>query len=99
MRIPNAVDAAERGAVIRTRTRCIRAERGAAWRLVLDVRGRRDLASARVLINATGPWIKLFASSVLQGLYYVEGRHRWGVEPLLLVVAGGAASAVRTKRP
>jgi glycerol-3-phosphate dehydrogenase len=60
-----ALDAAERGAVIRTRTRCIRAERGAAWRLVLDTRGRRDVASARVLVNATGPWLKLFATSVL----------------------------------
>jgi glycerol-3-phosphate dehydrogenase len=62
----NALDAAERGAVIRTRTRCIRAERGAAWRLVLEVRGRRDLATARVLVNATGPWIKLFAVEVLR---------------------------------
>ncbi len=62
----NAVDAAERGAVIRTRTRCIRAERGTAWRLVLEVRGRRDLASARVLVDATGPWIKLFAGEVLR---------------------------------
>jgi glycerol-3-phosphate dehydrogenase len=60
-----ALDAAERGAVIRTRTRCIRAERGAAWRLVLETRGRRDLATARVLVNATGPWLKLFASGVL----------------------------------
>jgi glycerol-3-phosphate dehydrogenase len=60
-----AVDAAERGAVIRTRTRCIRAERGAVWRLMLETRGRRDLASARVLVNATGPWLKLFASRVL----------------------------------
>ena len=60
-----ALDAAERGAVIRTRTRCIRAERSAAWRLVLDMRGRRDVASARVLVNATGPWLKLFATSVL----------------------------------
>ena len=34
----NALDAAERGAVIRTRTRCLRAERGDEWRLVLDVR-------------------------------------------------------------
>ena len=41
--------------VIRTRTRCIGAERGDAWRLVLDVRGRRDVATARVLVNATGP--------------------------------------------
>ena len=41
------------------------AERGAAWRLVLDTRGRRDVASARVLVNATGPWLKMFATSVL----------------------------------
>ncbi len=60
-----ALDAAERGAVIRTRTRCIRAERGAAWRLVLDRRGRRDVASAHILVNATGPWLKLFATNVL----------------------------------
>jgi glycerol-3-phosphate dehydrogenase len=62
----NAVDAAERGAVIRTRTRCIGAERGETWRLVLEVRGRRDIATARVLVNATGPWLKLFAANVLR---------------------------------
>ena len=62
----NALDAAERGAVIRTRTRCIRAERGADWRLVLEVRRRRDLATARVLVDATGPWIKQFAGEVLR---------------------------------
>jgi glycerol-3-phosphate dehydrogenase len=60
-----ALDAAERGAVIRTRTRCTDAERRDAWRLVLDVRGRRDVATARVLVNATGPWLKLFAAGVL----------------------------------
>jgi glycerol-3-phosphate dehydrogenase len=62
----NAVDAAERGARIRTRTRCIGAERGNVWRLVLEVRGRRDIATARVLVSATGPWIKLFAANVLR---------------------------------
>ncbi len=62
----NAVDAAERGAVIRTRTRCIGADRGEAWRLTLEVRGRRDIATARALVNATGPWIKLFTESVLR---------------------------------
>jgi glycerol-3-phosphate dehydrogenase len=62
----NALDAAERGAVIRTRTRCIGAERGSVWRLVLEVRGRRDIATARALINATGPWLKLFAANVLR---------------------------------
>jgi glycerol-3-phosphate dehydrogenase len=69
-----AVDAAERGAVIRARTRCIRAERGAAWRLVLDTRGRRDVASAQVLVNATGPWLKLFATSVLGDAASVPAR-------------------------
>jgi glycerol-3-phosphate dehydrogenase len=70
----NAVDAAERGAVIRTRTRCIGVERGDVWRLVLDVRGRRDTATARVLVNATGPWIKLFAESVLHRTEAVPAR-------------------------
>jgi glycerol-3-phosphate dehydrogenase len=62
----NALDAAEHGAVIRTRTRCLRGERGELWRLMLDVRGRRDTASARVLVNATGPWLGMFAESALQ---------------------------------
>jgi glycerol-3-phosphate dehydrogenase len=61
----NAVDAAERGAVIRTRTRCLRGERSEFWRLVLETRGRRDAASARVLINATGPWLGSFAEGAL----------------------------------
>ena len=61
----NALDAAERGAVIRTRTRCVRADRSDVWRLMLEVRGRRDAASARVLINATGPWLGSFGESAL----------------------------------
>ena len=36
--------------------------------------------------------------SVAQSFYYVEGRHRWGVEPLLLIlVGGGIAHVVRTR--
>src|SRR5437588_26234 len=35
----NALDAAERGAAIRTRTRCVRAERADVWRLVLANNG------------------------------------------------------------
>ena len=62
----NAVDAAERGAVIRTRTRCVRVERGAEWKLVLEVRGRRDVMSARALVNATGPWVGPFSDTVLR---------------------------------
>ena len=36
----NALDAAERGAVIRTRTRCVGAERRDHWRLLLEPAGR-----------------------------------------------------------
>ncbi len=36
----------------------------------------------------------LAALSLLQSLYYVEGRHRWGVEPLLLAISGGGVAAV-----
>jgi glycerol-3-phosphate dehydrogenase len=62
----NALDAAERGAVIRTRTRCIRAERRDEWELVLNTRGRRELATARVLVNAAGPWVGSVADTVIR---------------------------------
>jgi glycerol-3-phosphate dehydrogenase len=62
----NAVDAAARGALIRTRTRCLRADRADTWKLVLEVRGRREVTSARVLVNATGPWLGRFAQDALQ---------------------------------
>ena len=62
----NAVDAAERGAVIRTRTRCVRADRADAWRLVLNARGQRDVITARILVNATGAWSELFAETALR---------------------------------
>ena len=47
----NAVDAAERGATIRTRTRCVRAERADVWRLILDAHGERDVVTARLRLN------------------------------------------------
>jgi glycerol-3-phosphate dehydrogenase len=62
----NAVDAAAHGALIRTRTRCLRADRAQEWKIVLDVRGRREVATARVLVNATGPWLGHFMQNVLQ---------------------------------
>jgi glycerol-3-phosphate dehydrogenase len=76
----NALDAAERGAVIRTRTRCISAERGESWRLTLEVRRRRTVAVARVLVNATGPWLARFAADVLherapQPVRFDKGSH------------------------
>lgn len=41
--------------------------------------------------------------SVVQGLFYVEGRHRWGIEPILFALAGGGlawlAARVRAMMP
>ncbi len=68
----NAVDAAERGAVIRTRTRCVWTERHDTWRLVLNARGQRDVVTARILVNATGAWSELFAEAALR----TEPQHR-----------------------
>jgi glycerol-3-phosphate dehydrogenase len=62
----NAVDAAERGASIRTRTRAVRGERGETWRLILNARGRREEVTARVLVNAAGAWVETLAESVLR---------------------------------
>ena len=64
--ILNAVDAAARGAVIRTGARCTRAERGATWRLVTIDRGHRQVVTARALVNATGAWAASVAETVLR---------------------------------
>src|SRR4029079_713875 len=62
----NALDAAEHGATIRTRTRCARVERRDEWELVLNARARREVKTARVLVNATGPWIGAVADTVIR---------------------------------
>lgn len=62
----NALDAAERGADIRPRTRCVRADRGEEWELILNRQGRREVAKARVLVNAAGPWVDQVGEFVLR---------------------------------
>jgi glycerol-3-phosphate dehydrogenase len=64
--ILNAVGAAERGGVIRTGARCIRADRGEIWRLVAIDRGYRHVITARSLVNATGAWTTAVAEIVLR---------------------------------
>src|SRR3979411_1305155 len=64
--ILNAVDAAERGAVIRTGARCVRADRLDIWRLVAIDRGHRQVITARALANATGAWTTSVAETVLR---------------------------------
>jgi glycerol-3-phosphate dehydrogenase len=56
----NARDAADRGAVIRTRTRAMAAERrGGLWHLSVTRPDAADAATirARILVNAAGPWV------------------------------------------
>ncbi len=62
----NALDAAERGATIRTRTRVVRAEREDVWRLILNAQGHREVVTARVLVNAAGPWAGVVNETVLR---------------------------------
>jgi glycerol-3-phosphate dehydrogenase len=61
-----AVDAAARGAVIRTGARCTRAERGKEWRLVAKDRGFRKVITARAVVNAAGAWTASVAETVLR---------------------------------
>jgi len=56
----NALDAAERGAEIRTRTEFVTAEpENGLWRVELKdlAKGRRETLATRGLVNAAGPWV------------------------------------------
>ena len=56
----NARDAADRGAEILTRTKCISARRdGNVWKVLLkdQATGEEKTVSASVLVNAAGPWV------------------------------------------
>ncbi len=64
----NARDAAERGADIRVRTRCVAARRdGSLWICTLeDTRsGARSDVKAKLLINTGGPWVSQVLGSVI----------------------------------
>ncbi|SFZ75319.1 glycerol-3-phosphate dehydrogenase [Chitinimonas taiwanensis] len=63
-----ALDAHERGAVVQTRTRCSRAERGSQhWQISLeDSSGATRTVQARALVNAAGPWVGDFLRDVAQ---------------------------------
>lgn len=54
----NALDAAERGARIETRTRLIDAKReGDGWIATIEAAGETRNVRARALVNAAGPWV------------------------------------------
>jgi glycerol-3-phosphate dehydrogenase len=65
----NAMDAAERGAVILTRTRCTAARRASGlWYASLEPAegGPTQQIRARALVNASGPWVDRVQTEVLQ---------------------------------
>jgi glycerol-3-phosphate dehydrogenase len=64
--IAHALDAAERGADIRTGARCVRADRLDTWRLAVIDRGHRQVITARALANASGAWTASVAETVLR---------------------------------
>jgi glycerol-3-phosphate dehydrogenase len=66
--IANAIGAREKGADIRTRTRCVSARReNGSWQLVLQSGGgNREIVAARALVNATGPWVARTQETILR---------------------------------
>lgn len=79
----NALDASERGAVIRTRTRAIAMARmHDAWRVTVEdpATGQCEVVHARVIVNAAGPWVEeiLRQQAGLEarsGVRLVQGSH------------------------
>ncbi|HVW55210.1 MAG TPA: glycerol-3-phosphate dehydrogenase [Rhizobiaceae bacterium] len=79
----NARDAADRGAVIQTRTKLTRAERAdGVWRLTIEngLTGEREEVKARLLVNAAGPWVDHVLSAALgrtdaHNVRLVQGSH------------------------
>ncbi len=77
----NARDAAQRGATIATRTKCLAAERaGEHWVLSLDGPAGRHTIRARALVNAAGPWVAQVLGGVLRAnttarVRLVQGSH------------------------
>jgi glycerol-3-phosphate dehydrogenase len=78
----NAIDAAERGATILTRTRCVDARRGSDhWQIRLEGSdGRQRELRARALVNAAGPWASQFLGEAAhqarpKTLRLVKGSH------------------------
>lgn len=80
----NARDAADRGAEVRTRTRVVSASREAGlWRVRVEdgATGMREEITARLLVNAAGPWVDNVLGKVVGGegpvrnVRLVQGSH------------------------
>ncbi|MFT8591010.1 MAG: glycerol-3-phosphate dehydrogenase [Acetobacter orientalis] len=79
----NTMDAAERGADVRTRTRLINATRqNGLWQAELEdrVTGQTTTVQARALVNAAGPWVARLLADTLKipnskSVRLVKGSH------------------------
>lgn len=78
----NALDAAERGATVLTRSPCISARRvGAVWRIqTKSATGSISEFEAKVLVNAAGPWVRDVINNVAgrnssRNVRLVKGSH------------------------
>ena len=77
----NALDAAERGAAIHTRTRVVNARReGALWRITTRRGDSIQEVRARAIVNAAGPWAAKVLDEIVDGaepakLRLVQGSH------------------------
>lgn len=80
--VMNALDAKERGAIVRTRTECTAIKRsGAGWALTLMGGGGGAVQNiqARAVVNAAGPWanevVKLAGATTKGRIKRVQGSH------------------------
>ena len=81
--ILNAVDAAERGATVLTRSPCVSARRdGQVWRITTrnTLTGETREFEAKLLINAAGPWVsdvvnRVAGSNSTRNVRLVKGSH------------------------
>ena len=77
----NARDAAERGAMIETRTKLLSAQReGALWQAEIAGDGGTRTVMARGLVNAAGPWVedvlqRAASASQDRGVRLIKGSH------------------------
>jgi glycerol-3-phosphate dehydrogenase len=77
----NAVDAAQNGAQILTRTACTSARRnGATWDITVQGPEGQRAFSARTLVNAAGPWVtdvigRVAGTNSKRGVRLVKGSH------------------------
>ncbi|MEP0333067.1 MAG: glycerol-3-phosphate dehydrogenase [Anderseniella sp.] len=79
----NALDAAERGADMRTHTTVARAQRAdGQWRVEMEdtLSGERQTVTAGIIVNAAGPWVdmvlkQVFGQNDVSNVRLVRGSH------------------------